>query len=379
MNEPILSVDGVSKRFDDVVVLRDISLSIAPGEIFALLGPSGCGKSTLLRLIAGFETPTSGTIRLDGEDVTGLPPNRRPVNMVFQSYAVFPHMTVAENVGYGLVVERVAQAEIDERVSAALEQVQLASLGARRPEQLSGGQRQRVALARALVKRPRLLLLDEPLSALDAKLRDAMRLELVKLQETVGITFVIVTHDQNEAMAMADRIAVLEGGRLRQVAAPETLYRRPSDAFVADFIGTVHAFPVRRLAVESDRLELEVDGLGEVHLAGALPDGCVPGAQGENGAVLVVRPEHVGVTDGAAPEGRVHVSGRLGDIAFQGDHSIVEITLGDGASLSAVVDERVNDMLQRLGADTPVTAHWSADDMHLLPRDASGLGTSASA
>ena len=202
-----------------------------------------------------------------------------------------------------------------------------------------------------------------------------MRLELVKLQETVGITFVIVTHDQNEAMAMADRIAVLEGGRLRQVASPEALYRRPSDAFVADFIGTVHAFPVRRIAVESERLALEVDGLGEIALDTALPDGCVPGLQGDEGAVLVVRPEHVGVTDGISPDGAVHVSGRLGDIAFQGDHSIVEITLGDGASLSAVVDEGVNDTLQRLGADTPVTAYWSAGDMHLLPRDASRAAT----
>ena len=192
---PLLSIEGVDKRFGAVEVLTDISLAVAPGEIFALLGPSGCGKSTLLRLVAGFETPSAGRILLDGEDVTRVPPNRRPVNMVFQSYAVFPHMTVAENVGYGLVVDRVARAEIDERVAESLEQVQLAGLAARRPEQLSGGQRQRVALARALIKRPRLLLLDEPLSALDAKLRDAMRLELVKLQETVGITFVIVTHD----------------------------------------------------------------------------------------------------------------------------------------------------------------------------------------
>ena len=246
---PILSIDALSKRFGDVEVLKGVSLDIAPGEIFALLGPSGCGKSTLLRLVAGFETPSSGTIRLDGEDMTRLPPNRRPVNMVFQSYAVFPHMTVAENVGYGLTIDRVARAEIDARVAEALEQVRLDGYGARRPEQLSGGQRQRVALARALIKRPRLLLLDEPLSALDAKLRDAMRLELVKLQETVGITFVIVTHDQNEAMAMADRVAVLEGGRLRQVASPAELYRRPADAFVADFIGSVHAFEVRTIGV----------------------------------------------------------------------------------------------------------------------------------
>ena len=367
---PLLSIDGVSKRFGAVEVLKNVSLAVAPGEIFALLGPSGCGKSTLLRLVAGFETPSAGRIVLDGEDVSRLPPNRRPVNMVFQSYAVFPHMSVAENVGYGLSVERVARAEIDERVAAALEQVQLADFAARRPEQLSGGQRQRVALARALIKRPRLLLLDEPLSALDAKLRDAMRLELVKLQDTVGITFVIVTHDQSEALAMADRVAVLEGGRLRQVASPAELYRRPADAFVADFIGTVHAFPVHRIAVESDALVLEVERLGELALPGALPGGCTPGTQGADGAVLVVRPEHIGVATGSPPAGDVHVSGQLGDIAFQGDHSIVEIALGDGSALSAVVDERTGDTLQSVGEHAPVTAHWRLEDMRLLPRDA---------
>ena len=367
---PLLSIEGVSKRFGAIEVLKDISLAVAPGEIFALLGPSGCGKSTLLRTIAGFETPSAGRIVLDGEDVSRQPPNRRPVNMVFQSYAVFPHMTVAENVAYGLVVERVARAEIDARVADALEQVRLADFATRRPEQLSGGQRQRVALARALIKRPRLLLLDEPLSALDAKLRDAMRLELVKLQETVGITFVIVTHDQSEALAMADRVAVLEGGRLRQVATPSELYRRPADAFVADFIGTVHAFDVRRVEERDAGLALDVDRLGELALPGERPASVALGEQGADGAVLVVRPEHIGVTSGSPPANDVHVSGRLGDIAFQGDHSIVEIALGDGSSLSAVVDEGASDALQRLGADAPVAAHWSLDAMRLLPRNA---------
>ena len=369
--EPLLSIEGVSKRFGAVEVLVDLSLTVAPGEIFALLGPSGCGKSTLLRLVAGFETPSEGRILLDGADVTRVAPNRRPVNMVFQSYAVFPHMTVAENVGYGLTVDRIARDEIDRRVEEALEQVQLDGFAARRPEQLSGGQRQRVALARALIKRPRLLLLDEPLSALDAKLRDAMRLELVKLQESVGITFVIVTHDQSEALAMADRVAVLEGGRLRQVARPETLYRRPADAFVANFIGTVHAFPVRRIAVESDSLDLEVERLGTLSLPATLPSGCLPGEQGDDGAVLVVRPEHIGVATGDVPADHVRLSGQLGDIAFQGDHSVVEIALGDGSALSAVVDEHTTDALQKVGAGTPVTAHWSIADMNLLPRDAS--------
>ena len=369
---PLLSIENVSKRFGATEVLRGISLDIARGEIFALLGPSGCGKSTLLRIVSGFETPTEGRILLDGEDITRTPPNRRPINMVFQSYAVFPHMTVAGNIAYGLEMERLPREEIDERVEEALAQVRLEGLGTRRPEHLSGGQRQRVALARALVKRPRLLLLDEPLSALDAKLRDAMRLELVKLQESVGITFVIVTHDQSEAMALADRIAVLESGGLRQTASPAELYRRPVDAFVADFIGTVHAFAVREIGAATDggARTLEVERLGDVAWPGALPAGCAEGVQGEDGAVLVVRPEHVGVALGEAPADQVRLSGRLGDIAFQGDHSIVEIALGDGDSLSAVTDEASIDTLQGSAAGAPVTAHWPLERMQLLPRDA---------
>lgn len=367
---PILSIRNLSKRFGAIEVLKDISIDIAPGEIFSLLGPSGCGKSTLLRLVAGFETPTDGTIHLDGKDMSRLPPNRRPVNMVFQSYAVFPHMNVRDNVAYGLVTDRVARTEIDARVGEALDQVQLAGFADRKPGQLSGGQRQRVALARALVKRPRLLLLDEPLSALDAKLRDAMRLELVKLQESVGITFIIVTHDQSEAMAMSDRIAVLEGGRLRQVDSPSALYRRPKDAFVADFIGSVHAFDVNRIDTVDGGLALDVGRIGEVGLACPLPRNCNLGKQGSSGAVLVVRPEHVRVTLDEPPVDSIPVTGQLGDIAFQGSQSIVEILLADGTAMTAIVDEALADDLQRAGAGSPVTAWWSIDDMRLLPRRA---------
>ena len=240
---PIIEVRGVTKRFGaGEPAVDSVDLEIPEGELFALLGPSGCGKTTLLRMLAGFETPTAGEIRIDGADVAGVPPNRRPVNMVFQSYAVFPHMSVFDNVAYGLKVTGVAAAERRERVREALGLVRLDGLEARKPDQLSGGQRQRVALARALVKRPRVLLLDEPLSALDAKLREAMRLELVNLRIAVGITFVFVTHDQDEALSMADRIAVMERGRVRQVADPATLYEHPSCRFVADFIGKVNLF-----------------------------------------------------------------------------------------------------------------------------------------
>lgn len=397
--EPILSIKGLSKRFGAVTVLEDISLDIEAGEIFSLLGPSGCGKSTLLRLVAGFEVPTSGSIRLDGEDMAQLPPNRRPVNMVFQSYAVFPHMNVLDNVAYGLVADRVPRADIDRRVAEALAQVQLDTFAKRKPGELSGGQRQRVALARALVKRPRLLLLDEPLSALDAKLRDAMRLELVKLQESVGITFVIVTHDQSEAMAMSDRIAILEGGHLRQVGSPAELYRRPSDAFVADFIGSVHAFGVQRIDVHADAspasntLDITADRLGSVRLSMNLPEGMSAGAQAEEGPVLVVRPEHVSVTLAEPPHGVVSLVGQLGDIAYQGSRSIVEVQLADGGGLSAIVDASVADQLQaaadevypgtgsgtdsdspasnaRSGSSIPISAWWPPEAMHLLPRQA---------
>ncbi|MGH6945695.1 MAG: ABC transporter ATP-binding protein, partial [Kiloniellales bacterium] len=255
---PIVSIRDLTKSFGSVAAVDNVSLEIRPNEFFALLGPSGCGKTTLLRMLAGFEMPSEGEVVIDGQDMTDVPPNKRPVNMVFQSYAVFPHMTVHDNVAYGLRVVGTPASEIDGRVREALAMVQLAEYGARKPDQLSGGQRQRVALARALVKRPKVLLLDEPLSALDAKLREAMQLELVRLQHSVGITFIIVTHDQNEALSMANRIAVMESGKVRQVAPPSELYEFPSSRFVADFIGKMNLFEGKISGLDQRGIRIEV-------------------------------------------------------------------------------------------------------------------------
>ena len=259
----LIEVRGISKHFGREKAVNDVSLDIYDKEFLVLLGPSGCGKTTLLRLIGGFENPTEGVIRMDGRDIAALPPNKRPVNMVFQSYAVFPHMNVRDNIAYGLRIDRVAAPELKRRVDEAVSLVQLDGLETRFSHQLSGGQRQRVALARALVKRPRLLLLDEPLSALDAKLRETMQNELVKLHNTVGITFVVVTHDQDEALSMAERVAVMESGGIRQLDTPRNLYEAPSSRFVADFVGRMNILPAR--AAGDGRYA--VDGLGEIAAA----------------------------------------------------------------------------------------------------------------
>ena len=236
---PFIKLTGLSKHFDDVVAIDDLSLEIDKGELFCLLGASGCGKSTLLRLLAGFETPTAGRIEIDGHDMAGVGPALRPVNIMFQNYALFPHMTVAANIGYGLRRAGMRGAELDERVKALLALVRMDKLGGRKPHQLSGGQRQRVALARALARRPKLLLLDEPLAALDKKLREDTQFELVDIQEKLGTTFMMVTHDQEEAMTLATRIGIMEAGKLVQVDAPRALYERPHSHFVADFLGTI--------------------------------------------------------------------------------------------------------------------------------------------
>ncbi|SMF38230.1 spermidine/putrescine transport system ATP-binding protein/putrescine transport system ATP-binding protein [Tistlia consotensis] len=337
MSDAIISIQGVTKRFGEVTAVERVDLDIRAGEFFALLGPSGCGKTTLLRMLAGFEQPSEGRILIGGQDMTGVQPNHRPVNMVFQSYAVFPHMTVFDNVAYGLKVAHTPRGEIAPRVKEALAMVQLSGYEARKPDQLSGGQRQRVALARALVKRPKVLLLDEPLSALDAKLREAMQIELVRLQQTVGITFVIVTHDQDEALSMADRIAVMESGHVRQVASPQTLYEFPSGRFVADFIGKMNLFEGKVVAREAAGLSVEVEGLGRLELP-ADERAPAPG----RAVGIAVRPEKVELTRSAPPEGSVARRGTVTQVAYYGDVSYVFLDLEDGPALNANVinDER---------------------------------------
>jgi len=263
---PIIELERIEKHFGDYHALRGITATIREGEFFSLLGPSGCGKTTLLRTIAGFEEPSSGVLRIDGRDMDGVPANRRPTNMVFQSYAIFPHLTVAGNVGFGLRRARLDKAELARRVAEALEMVGLAGYGDRAAHALSGGQRQRVALARALILKPRVLLLDEPLSALDKKMREQMQVELIRLQRQVGITFILVTHDQEEALVMSDRIAVMFEGGIAQLADPETLYRRPNARRVAEFIGTMNFLPAKVISETGAGIEVEVAGLGRAEL-----------------------------------------------------------------------------------------------------------------
>jgi ABC-type Fe3+/spermidine/putrescine transport system ATPase subunit len=298
VNGPIVKIDGVSKSFGAVQAVVGVDLEITRGELFALLGGSGCGKTTLLRMLAGFETPDAGRIVIDGQDMTGVPPHLRPINMMFQSYALFPHLDVASNVAYGLKREGVAKAEIAERVAEVLALVKLDSLGTRRPAQLSGGQRQRVALARALVKRPKLLLLDEPLAALDRKLREGTRFELVRLQEQLKLTFVMVTHDQEEAMGMASRLAVMKDGQIVQTGTPHEVYERPATRFVADFIGVANILqtgPRRWLALRPEKIVLSASRPAMAHAAtGKIVDIGYEGDRSlyrvaiENGPVMLV-------------------------------------------------------------------------------------------
>ena len=308
----ILRIEALGKSFGPITAVDGVTLDIREREFFALLGPSGCGKTTLLRMLAGFEAPNSGRILLEDRDISPLPPEKRPLNLMFQSYALFPHMTVRRNLSYGLEMERLSKGEIGRRVDETLATTDLTEFADRKPEQLSGGQKQRVALARALVKRPKVLLLDEPLGALDKKLREKMQLELKRMQNEIGITFIIVTHDQEEALVMADRMAILKDGRVLQCGSPEEIYERPADRFVANFIGVMNFIEGRigdGRAFEAGSLRLVLD-------------------TGQTGRVaLAVRPEHVSLSANGAG-----LAGTIVDIAYHGLDRVLHVATDAGGA-----------------------------------------------
>ncbi|KFN49973.1 putrescine/spermidine ABC transporter ATP-binding protein [Arenimonas malthae CC-JY-1] len=328
--EGYLRIESVRKEFDGFVAVDDVSLSIRKGEIFALLGASGCGKSTLLRCLAGFERPTKGQIILDGQDIVGLPPYERPINMMFQSYALFPHMSVEQNVAFGLKQDGMAKADIARRVEEMLALVQMGKYARRKPHQLSGGQQQRVALARSLAKSPKLLLLDEPMGALDKKLRSQMQLELVNIVERLGVTCVMVTHDQEEAMTMAHRIAVMDAGWIRQVGTPDEIYEQPSCRFTAEFIGSVNLIEGQIKDDEKDFVTIASPAMEHLVYVGH----GVTGFEGQ-AVALALRPEKIQVDKEEPAQPHNKVRGTIEDIAYFGSHSVFHVRLPGGTKLLA--------------------------------------------
>ncbi len=364
-DDAFISMQALGKRFGPVRAVDDVSLDIRRGEFFGLLGPSGCGKTTLLRMLAGFESPSSGEIYIDGQPCATVPPYQRPVNMVFQNYAIFPHLDVFRNIAFGLRKERLGRTELAARVNEALALIKLEGYGTRRADELSGGQRQRVALARALIKRPKVLLLDEPLGALDKKLREQMQIELRQLQKSVGITFVFVTHDQEEALTMSDRLAVMSEGRVLEVGAPDALYERPETRFVADFLGTMNFFPARVRSREGTRLCVDAERLGRIEVAAGEREFAAGDA-----VVLGIRPENIRMRAGRPEPAPNMVYGELSDAAYLGDRAhlyvrtpgaeqpvLVAMQNLDGAASTATHGERA------------VALQWSERSVLLLRGD----------
>ncbi|HXV52164.1 MAG TPA: ABC transporter ATP-binding protein [Solirubrobacterales bacterium] len=362
MTEPSVRLEGVTKRFDEFEAVKSMDLDIGQGEFFTMLGPSGCGKTTTLRMIAGFEQPTEGSVRIEGTDVAGLPPHKRPTNTVFQSYALFPHMTVADNVGYGLKRQKVPKAEIGSRVEAELERVGLAERANQKPAQLSGGMQQRVALARALVNLPKVLLLDEPLGALDLKLRKGLQLELKGIQRDVGITFVYVTHDQEEALTMSDRIAVMNQGRVEQVDTPEEIYERPATTFVAGFIGVSNLMPGEVVSANGGGPRVRLDAGVEIE---APTNGLGPGER----CHAVVRPEKLRLDprDASAPDGWPSVEGMVESSIYLGTATQIVVKLAGDVPMTVLVpnaDEVERGQLP--GGGVPVRLSWAPEHIHVV-------------
>ena len=345
-------IEHVTKKFGDFAAVDDVSLDIQQGEIFCLLGGSGSGKTTLLRMLAGFETPTSGRIYIDGQDMSTIPPYERRINMMFQSYALFPHMTVEKNVAFGLEQEKLSKQEIRARVTEILEIVKMTTFTGRKPHQLSGGQRQRVALARALVKRPKLLLLDEPLAALDRKLREHTQFELINIQKRLGVTFIVVTHDQEEAMTLSSRMGVMNHGQIAQVGTPAAIYESPATKFVADFIGSVNMFAGRVAAagrIESEELGCTVVVDRKLNCA--------------NGATVwtAVRPEKINMSRSLAEEHALReniVRGTVKEIAYMGDVSIYLVQIDSGKTVRVTLPNNMRDAEHRITRDESVYLSW---------------------
>ena len=360
---PYVEVERISKSFGEFKAVNDVSLKIYKGEIFCLLGASGCGKTTLLRMLGGFETPSAGKILIDGEDMTNVPPYERPVNMMFQSYALFPHMNVEQNVAFGLKQDRLPKNEIQERVATMLALVKMGEFAKRKPHQLSGGQRQRVALARSLVKRPKLLLLDEPLGALDKKLREHTQFELISLQDKLGVTFIVVTHDQEEAMTLASRIGVMNHGEIVQAGTPSEIYEFPSSKFVADFVGSVNMFEGKLIEDEPDYVRIGSPELGGTiyvsHGISAPPEAVVWAA---------VRPEKIFMST-EAPQSSADnvVRGTVQDIAYLGDLSIYLVRLPTG-KVVRVTQPNTTRHAEAIGWDQQVYLSWDATSPVVVTR-----------
>ncbi|MGB8314294.1 MAG: ABC transporter ATP-binding protein [Aestuariivirga sp.] len=345
--EPFIRIENVTKKFNDFVAVDKVSLDIYKGELFSLLGGSGCGKTTLLRMLSGFETPSEGRVWIDGQDMSNVPPYERPVNMMFQSYALFPHMTVEQNVGYGLKHEKLTDVQRKDRVKHMLDLVKLSQFAGRKPHQLSGGQRQRVALARALAKQPKVLLLDEPLGALDKKLREHTQFEIMNIQEKTGITFVVVTHDQEEAMTLSTRIAVMDKGVIRQTGTPTDIYEFPKTKFVADFIGSINQFAGTVKSVTRDKAIVAcADWAGEV-----IVDRETTVDVGDN-VFVAIRPEKISIDKSEPANGINAVEGKVLDLGYFGKDSLYRVKLPSSALV------RVNRVNDQRGRESERVAQW---------------------
>jgi len=357
----LLDIQNVTRRFGDFTAVDNVSIGIEAGEFFTLLGPSGCGKTTLLRMIAGFDVPDGGRVILNGEDLAGLPPERRPMRMVFQSYALFPHMTVEGNVAFPLQMAKTPSAEIGPKVAAALEDVRLQGFGKRYPHELSGGQRQRVALGRALVTHPTMLLLDEPLAALDAKLREEMQLELINLQKEIGITFVYVTHDQTEALALSHRIAVMNKGRVEQLDEPSKIYGFPRTRFVADFIGQCNLFSGPVSGNGNGVIAVDVPTLGPVRVA--TDSKLAPGRP----ATIALRPEKIRIEATApldTPDN--HYRGTVADLLYMGDVTVYRVATPGGMRVEALLANSQSGRAKFFEVGDAVEMSWSVDAGHFI-------------